>query len=410
MKNKILTAVLLIAASVLNGQAIKNKFTHFTEQNGLSSNVVNCIIQDHLGYIWIGTSNGVTRYDGYEFKNFTVVPKDSNFLQIPLTTSLYEDSKGNIWIGSVGGVTKYDRGKNSFALFSFSQFAQKYNHEFVIWDMKETNDGNILCCAVDFHYLNIKNGLFLLDTKSNTVKEINIENDDSTNALGQISSLGNDKYLISGVKGIAEYDYNKNFIKWYPNEKNIIIPRFLQAEDNNLWLCTYNNGLIYYNVKDNTYEGFPVFNELLKKHKYLVINTIIYDQKKNLYLATNQGLMYFNIKTKELSVSEINPQNRSALHSPNLNSVLLDNSGSIWIASNDAGISKYDIVKNNFQVYTAKVDDKNSIPPGWVSTIFEYNENEIWLKSSVETIVKFNPKEETFKENHFLKILNYLVS
>jgi serine phosphatase RsbU (regulator of sigma subunit)/ligand-binding sensor domain-containing protein len=389
--------------SMLHGQPIKNKFTHFTEQDGLSSNVVKCIMQDHLGYIWIGTGNGITKYDGYEFENFTVAPKDTNFLQLPLTTSLYEDSKGNIWIGSVGGVTKYDRSNNSFALFSFSQFAQKYNREFVIWDMKETKDGNILCCTVDFNYLDIKNSLFAIDAKSNVVKEINVVNDDSTKALGQISSLGNDKYLVSGVKGVAIYDYNKNIISWYPNEKQIIVPRFLQDGNDDLWLCTYNNGLIYFNLKDSTYKNFPVFNDLLKKLKYLTINKIIYDQKQNLYLATNQGLIYFDTKTKQLSISEINPQNLSALHSIYLNDILLDNSGSIWIVSEDAGVSKYDIVKNNFQAYTGKVDDKNSITPGWVSTMFEYNKNEIWLKSSVETIIKFNPKEETFKRESLPK-------
>ena len=55
-----------------------------------------------------------------------------------------------------------------------------------------------------------------------------------------------------------------------------------------------------------------------------VINKIIYDQKKNLYLATNQGLIYFGTKTKQLSISEINPQNPSALHSIYLNDILLD--------------------------------------------------------------------------------------
>lgn len=403
MTYKILSAVLLIAASVLNGQAIKNKFTHFTEKDGLSSNVVKCIMQDHLGYIWIGTGNGITKYDGYKFDNFAVAPKDTNFLQLPLTTSLYEDSKGNIWIGSVGGVTKYDRSKNSFALFSFSQFAQKYNREFVIWDMKETKEGNILCCTVDYLFNSIKTGLFLIDTKSSEIKEIDFKNDDSTRALIQITLLGNNKFLISGEKGIAEYDYNRNSIKWYPFKKQILVITFLQDANNNLWLGTYHNGLIYYNVKDSTYKDFPVFSEILKKNKNLVINKIVYDQKKNLYLATNQGLMYFNIKTKELSVSEINPQNPSALHSPTLNNILLDNSGSIWIASEGAGISKYDLVKNNFQANTAKVDDKNSIQPGWVSTIFEYNENELWLKSTSEAIVKFNPQTETFKRESLPK-------
>ena len=403
MKYKILSAVLLIVASVLNGQTIKNKFTHFTEQDGLSSNVVKCIMQDHLGYIWIGTGNGITKYDGYKFENFTVAPKDTNFLQLPLTTSLYEDSKGNIWIGSVGGVTKYDRSKNSFALFSFSHFAQKYNREFVIWDMKETKDGNILCCAVDYFFNNIKNGLFLIDTKSSAIKEIDFKNDDSTKALSQITLLGNNKFLISGEKGIAEYDYDRNSIKWYPLKKQILVITFLQDANNNLWLGTYQNGLIYYNVKDSAYNDFPVFNEILKKNKSLVINKITYDQKKNLYLVTNQGLMYFNIKTKELSVSEINPQNPSALHSPTLNNILLDNSGSIWIASEDAGVSKYDIVKNNFRAYTAKVNDENSITPGWVSTIFEYSEKELWLKSAPESIVIFNPQTETFKRKSLPK-------
>ncbi|MCB0749145.1 MAG: hypothetical protein KDC90_16915, partial [Ignavibacteriae bacterium] len=397
MKYKIILLSLTFIAVTIMGQPIKNKFTHFTEKEGLSSNVVNCLMQDHLGYIWIGTSNGVTRYDGYEFNNFTVVPKDSNFLQIPLTTSLYEDSKGNIWIGSIGGVTKYDRTKNSFKLFSFSEFFQKYNTTSVISDMQETSDGNILCSTLEFHFLDIKNGLFIIDTESNTVKEIDVVNDDSTKALSQILPLGNDKFLISGEKGIGEFDYNRNYIKWYPFKKTPFVLSFVQDEINNLWLGTYNNGPIYYNVKDSTYKEYPVFNNQSINYDYSAIYKIIYDQKKNLYFATNQGLMYFNAKTKELSVSEINVQNPTSLHSANLTDILLDNSGSLWIANNDAGVSKYDIVKNNFQAYTAKLVDKNSITPGWVSTVFEYNENEIWLKSAIGIIVKFNPKEETFK-------------
>ncbi|MBK7105127.1 MAG: GHKL domain-containing protein [Ignavibacteriae bacterium] len=397
MKSQKYIVIIWFIISQLYSQQIKDKFTHFTEQDGLSSNVVRCIMQDHLGYIWIGTSNGVTRYDGYEFKNFTVVPTDTNFLQEPLTTSLYEDSKGNIWIGSVGGVTKYDRTQNSFRLFSFSNFSQKYQRLFAIFDMVETTDGNILCGTIDFHYLSLKNSLFLIDTKSNSVKEIQPVNDDSTKAIAQISVLGNDKYLISGEKGIAEYDYGKNYVKWYPFKEQTVVISFLQDDNDNLWLGTYYNGLIYYNVKDSTYKDFSVFNKYLNENKSFDINKITYDQKKNLYLATNYGLMYFNIKTKELSVSEVNPQNNSALHSPNINDVILDNSGSIWIANGDAGISKYDIVKNNFQAHTGKVDDNNSISPGWVSTIFEYKENEIWLKSDRATIVKFNPNEGTFK-------------
>ena len=401
-KIKFILVFLFLIIPIL-AQAQKDNFIHFTEKDGLSSNSAKCIIQDHLGYIWIGTYNGVTKYDGYEFVNFAVVPKDTNFLQLPLTHSLYEDSKGNIWIGSVSGVTKYNRGKNSFTLFSFSEIGQRYAREFIIWDMQETTDGNILCCAVDFRYNDIKNGLFLINTRSNTLKEVTPVNDDSTNALGQISPLGNDKYLVSGVKGIAEYDYNKNFIKWYPNEKQTIVLSFLQDEDNNLWLGTYNKGLFYYDVKENTYKDFQVFKELPTYNKDLSINKIIYDQKKNLYLITNHGLMYFNTETNELSIAELNSQNPSGLYSAYLNDIMIDNSGSIWIASEDAGVSKYDLVKNNFRAYVSEINVKNSIPPGWITGLFEYSENEIWLKSSSGSILKFNPQNETFKRESLPK-------
>ncbi len=397
--NKILLCIFIgLTLTISNySQPIKNKFTHFTEKEGLTSNLINCIIQDHLGYIWFGTSTGISKYDGYEFENFTVVPNDTNFLQLPLTFSLYEDSKGYIWIGSVGGITRYDRNKKTFKLYSISKYLQKYGRTLLIYNMRETNNGNIICSVADFHYLNIKNGLFLIDTKSNEIKEINISNDDSTNSLLQLSSLGNNKFLISGVKGISVYDLNTNVINWYPFKKQIGVNTFLQDENRNLWLGAYNNGLIHYNLNDSTYTTFPAFNKFISDENPLIINKIIYDQKKNLLLATNKGLIYFNVSTNEISVTQANLQNPLALHSLDLWDILLDNSGSIWIASNGAGISKYDFVKNNFQAYAAKVDDKNSLPPGWVSTIFEYNEDEIWLKSTAESIIKFNSKTETFK-------------
>ena len=241
-------------------------------------------MQDHLGYIWFGTSNGISKYDGYDFANFTIAPNDTNFLQLPLTSSLYEDSKGYIWIGSVGGVTKYDRNKKTFKLYSISNISQKYDRTLLISNMQETNNGNIICAVYDYHYLNIKNGLFLIDTKSNEIKEINVSNDDSTNNLFQISPLGSDKYLCAGIKGIGVYDLNKNSINWYPFRKQIPVITFLQDGNDGLWLGTYNNGIIHYNVKDSTYKTFPSFNKLISDENPLFIHKVIYDQKKNLLI------------------------------------------------------------------------------------------------------------------------------
>ncbi|MCB0730247.1 MAG: SpoIIE family protein phosphatase [Ignavibacteriae bacterium] len=396
MKNKLIFLALLLISYQIIGQPIKNKFIHFTEKDGISSNEVNSIIQDHLGYIWIGTSNGVTKYDGYEFVNFTIVPNDTNFLQLPLISSLYEDSKGNIWIGSVDGVTKYDRDNESFKLFSLSPFGLKQERTLLVTSMQETLEGNILCSVRDFYWNDLKNALYLIDTKNNLIEENSISNMDSTDTIFDIKFAGHNQFFIAGWKGFAKYDLNKNVLNWYPFKKHIPVISLLKNDNDKLWLGTWGNGLIEYNLNDSTYADFASVNSL-NSDSPLGIMKMVYDQKKNLLLATNKGLIHFNTLTNNISISEIDTKNPSALHSINLNDIYIDNSGSIWIATNGAGVSKYDILKNNFRAYISKVDDKNSIPPGWVSAIFEFKENELWLKSNRGTLIKFNPQTEIFK-------------
>ncbi|MCW8849034.1 MAG: hypothetical protein OQJ81_03570, partial [Melioribacteraceae bacterium] len=85
--------VLLLACifNFVNAQPLQNNFEHFTKNDGLPSDEINAIMQDHLGYLWIGTNNGLSRYDGYSFEKFTVVKGNTKYLQLPLVTDLYED-------------------------------------------------------------------------------------------------------------------------------------------------------------------------------------------------------------------------------------------------------------------------------------------------------------------------------
>jgi serine phosphatase RsbU (regulator of sigma subunit)/ligand-binding sensor domain-containing protein len=396
LKRILFIKIILSFFCIIYAQPVKNGFVHFTEKDGLSSNVVNCIMQDKLGYIWIGTGNGVTIFNGYEFDNFTIAPGDSNFLQLPLTTSLYEDSKGNIWIGSVDGATKYDRNNKTFEFYSLSPFSQKYNRTFVVGDLIETSDNNILCLTYDFHYFNLKNGLFLIDTKSESISEINVANDDSTRPLIQILPLEDDKFLLTGVKGFAEYDYSENYIKWFPFDEPFVVISALKDDENNYWLGTVGKGLLHYNIVDSTYQTFSAFTENSYYRNLPPFNRIIYDAQKNLLIATSDGLIHFDIKTEQITFADVDTKNPSALNSSIISDVILDNSGSIWVASFNAGVSKYDYVKNNFNAYSAKEDDINSITPGWISTIYEYSDDELWLTSGWSTLVKFNLEAGTF--------------
>jgi len=91
------------------------KFSRFTPTNGLSQSNVTCILQDHLGFMWIGTQNGLNKYDGYAFTICRYNPADSNSLPNNHIKAMVEDSSGTLWIGTWGGgLVRYNRKLDKF--------------------------------------------------------------------------------------------------------------------------------------------------------------------------------------------------------------------------------------------------------------------------------------------------------
>jgi ligand-binding sensor domain-containing protein len=90
-------------------------FDHISIEEGLPTNTVNCVYQDRKGFIWIGTDNGLVRYDSYNFKTYRHKKDDNGSLSHDFVTSILEDSAGNFWVGTgEGGLNRFDRFLNKF--------------------------------------------------------------------------------------------------------------------------------------------------------------------------------------------------------------------------------------------------------------------------------------------------------
>ena len=112
--------VLLFQAVSLFAVAQKQelKFTHLSVRQGLSQANVTVIHQDRLGFIWIGTEDGLNLYDGSTFTIFKSKEQDSTTISDNEITSIAEDREGGIWIATVGGLNRYDRSTNKFQRFT----------------------------------------------------------------------------------------------------------------------------------------------------------------------------------------------------------------------------------------------------------------------------------------------------
>lgn len=125
-------------------------FVHFTEKDGLSSDYVNCIVEDQKGNLWFGTKNGLSKYDGKAFSKVEIPSDNRPYLDAEewwdgnIVQCLLEDQKGNLWIGTGGhGAYRYDG--HSFTHFTFTNDYKQSDglHHNYIQSMVEDSDGNI---------------------------------------------------------------------------------------------------------------------------------------------------------------------------------------------------------------------------------------------------------------------------
>jgi ligand-binding sensor domain-containing protein len=99
------------------------KFDHIGTAEGLSQVDVSSIIQDSRGFMWIGTGNGLNRYDGYKFINYRFDLANNSSLSNNVISDLAEDKSGNIWIATKGGLNKFDRASGRFIRYLHNDHA-----------------------------------------------------------------------------------------------------------------------------------------------------------------------------------------------------------------------------------------------------------------------------------------------
>jgi sugar lactone lactonase YvrE len=128
----------------ISQQASKIRFEHLTVNEGLSENAVISVTQDSQGFMWIGTHDGLNKYDGYSFTIYKYDPEDKNSLSDNAINTIYEDYDGMLWIGTIGG------GLNRFN--PFNQTCTRYPHQKnnpesfisdVIWDVLRDSKGRL---------------------------------------------------------------------------------------------------------------------------------------------------------------------------------------------------------------------------------------------------------------------------
>ena len=117
----------------------------------LSSSLINCIVQDKYGYIWVGTEYGLSKFDGYRFTNYLHNEEDTTSITDNIISDLLVDKKGNLWIGSAKGLMRYNYETNDFARLQFPDGRKPR-----IYSMVESHNGDILLGTAGYGLYSVK--------------------------------------------------------------------------------------------------------------------------------------------------------------------------------------------------------------------------------------------------------------
>ncbi len=418
-------------------------FDIFTQEDGLPNNQIQCIYQDSRGWIWIGTSQGLTRFDGYSFVNYLPDQSDTASLRGNLIRVIKEDKNGNLLVGAEnGGLNIFNRELERFShpLKNFSTFSFR---DISVNDIEFDNDGN-LYIGTDFNILKIdtagrivtidarfedgqesfegnfvrnlqfdqngilwmgtNNGLYIFNPETRLIESFHLPFEENQNR--QIWEIYHDDEgmlwvgtYAAGLFLISPEDFAVQKIKLEPMvERTETVRSVSKGIFGEFWIGT--RGGLYTYSKTRGVTGFYRHDE--RDPRSISNNSILSifnDARGETWIGTRGGL---NLLAKSKQVFHhfgALPGDNNYLNSSIIYAFWIDMEGKIWIGTEDGGVNIYNPETGKYQYLTASEREPNSISQNCIKAFLDDQRGNLWIGTYMGGIDVINL--ETRKITHY---------
>ena len=371
--------------------------TEVSPEGGVAITSVMCINEDHLGFIWFGTNNGLFKYNSQNIKRYSHSQSEINSLSTNRINQIFKNKEDELLIATEKGICKYNPVFDNFSRLSI-----------------KTKEGKPIGDNIDKLIQTLDGGYWLLDQKGvaqlnanlDKAEYINIDNNKSRPRLLYMDNLNNiwvvfqDGKVYFKTKDSSKFQFFTQSISGYP--------RSFYSENNHIWIGYDKQGLMCFDLNGNLLNQYNKSTQFLSDR----IRSIIKSNDGKLWVGTYEGIAI--IDNLEM-IRVINTDNHTNLSHQSTWSLFKDSNNIIWIGSWLGGLSYHSEFKNSVTHFTQS--NKNISRNNDIITAFAPDPDTIhvWIGTESGKLIKYNEHKnktlevEVFYENKKIENIKSIV-
>ena len=378
MRKTIILLVIAISFCITGqGKIGDMKFRHLDTRHGLSNSQVNCILQDSRGFIWICTSFGLCRYDGYRFQNYFSYERDTTTLRSNRMDDVQEAYDGKLWLNHGMSYSLYD------------PVTEKTDRSPGLWLAKQGVTGGIEKLHIDsqknFWVKSYEDGFFFYNPKKKLLKKVDfgytIDKFPKDFSVTSFCETEDGMVMTSNMGELICVDGQRGRVLWRDDTVKKALDTYNDYwvyvdKDGLRWVITHSTNTYIYNPAEKRW--YTSLTELMK-----VVWEVRYDARGLLWVATDHlGVLVLDFQNKEWKQFNYQKGDNTSLPDITAKHLYVDPLGRMWVATYKSGVAMCADAMASF----------TSLPYGDINAICEDKEGYYWLGLNSGGIRKMDPE------------------
>jgi ligand-binding sensor domain-containing protein/signal transduction histidine kinase len=358
------------------------RFDSLGIEQGLSQSSGRVIFQDHQGFLWIGTEDGLNRYDGYDFTIFKRDPGNPNSISDGWINDIVEDRDGFLWVGTrLGGLNRYDPRTGTFAHFQHSE-----------GNPASLADNHVTALLIDHEnqlWVGTLSGLDLFDEQTESFRHIPFvvpqpSTEDGVNNTPDIDASTEEK----------DQEEPKAIVRSQKlSSKNI--SALYQDSTGHIWVGTLDGGLNRFDPETDSFAHYLPVPDYPGSISSSRVTSIAEDANGSLWIGTQNGLNVFDPVGERFSAFTHNNADPASIVSDSINVLRMDGSGNLWIGTS-AGLDRLSEDRTHFVHYLNDPSFPRSLSNNQILSIYEDHGGVLWFGTHGGGINRYDRERDKF--------------